>query len=311
MYDIIKLGGEGGWDNLNLDPASSNLFITRGTHVMVFNPTSKKVVADIAGLNGVHATAFADGRAFITEGGSNKLAVVDTSRFTVLSEIPVGKRPEDILYDPFSRRVFTFNVDSNDTTVVDVLSGKAIGTVALGGKPRTAVSDGTGMIFVNIEDKNELVAFDTVSLSIKARYSLGPCESPSGIAADVAHGRIFSGCKNKMVAVTDARTGKIVTTFSVGEGTSTNRFDPSTGLVFSANGKSGTLTVAIEDSPNNYMVMQNVLTDHGAGAMELDPKTHIAYLIAADLKPGISTVDNPNPQPVTVPGTFRLLIVRR
>lgn len=311
MYNIVKLGGDGGWDYLNLDPESGKLFVTHGTHVMVIDPASGKVVADIQGLQGIHGTAFTNGRAYITEGASNKLAVIDTKTFSKLSEIPVGTRPDEVLYDPATGHIFTFNGGSSDATAVDPISGRVIGTVALGGKPEAAVSDRKGTVFVNVEDKNELVAFDAVSLVVKARYSLAPCESPSGMAADIAHNRIFSGCKNKIVAVTDMKTGKVVTTFPIGEGVDANRFDPSTGLVFSSNGKSGTLTVALEENPDSYMVMQNVLTDSGARTMELDPKTHIAYLVTADLKPGTPTVERPNPRPVPVPGTFRLLIVRR
>lgn len=311
MYNIVKLGGDGGWDYLNIDPASGKLYVTRGTHVMVIDPANGKVVADIEGLQGVHGTAFTNGRAYITEGASNQLAVIDTKTYAKLSEISVGTRPDGVLYDPATRYIFTFNGGSSDATAVDSISGKVIGTVALGGKPEAAVSDAQGTIFVNIEDKSELVAFDAAKLIVKAVYPLAPCESPSGMAADIAHRRIFSGCENKIVAVTDMKTGKVVTTFPIGEGVDANRFDPSTGLVFSSNGKSGTLTVALEESPDSYMVMQNVLTDSGARTMELDPKTHIAYLVTSDLKPGTPTADKPSPRPVPVPGTFRLLIVRR
>jgi len=311
LYNIVKLGGDGGWDYLNLDPQSGKLFVTRGTHVMVIDQADGKVVADITGLQGIHGTAFANGRAYVTEGGSNQLAVIDTKTFSKLAEIPVGTSPDGILYDPATKHIFTFNGGSSDATAVDPVSGKAVGTIALGGKPEAAVSDGQGTIFVNIEDKSELVAFDAADLTVRARYPLAPCESPSGMAADIAHGRIFSGCENKIVAVTDMKTGKVVTTFPIGEGVDANRFDPSSGLVFSSNGKSGTLTVALEDSPDSYMVMQNVLTDSGARTMELDPKTHRVYLVTADLKAGTPTADLPNPRPVPVPGTFRLLIVRR
>src|SRR5690242_4755142 len=313
-YHIVSsftLGGDGGWDYLNLDPASGNLFITRGTHVMVVNPATGKLVTDIGGLQGIHGTAFAGGRAYVTEGGANRLAVYDSKTFGKLAEIPVGARPDGVLYDAGSGRIFTFNGTSHDATAVDVASGKAVGTVALGGKPEAAVSDGAGTIFVNIEDKSELVAFDAGTLAVKQHYPLAPCEEPSGMAADLAHGRIFSGCDNKMIAVTDMKTGKVVAQIPIGEGVDANRFDPATRLVFSSNGESGTLTIAHEDSPNKFTVLQDLKTAEGARTMELDAKSHRVYVVTADRNPGTPSAAQPKPRPVPVPGTFRLLVIGR
>jgi YVTN family beta-propeller protein len=311
ILQTITLGGDGGWDYLNLDPGTGNLFITRGSHVMVVNPGNGKMLADIDGLQGIHGTAFVGNKAYVTEGGANRLAVIDTGSFAKLSQIPVGGRPDGVLYDPASKRIFTFNATSKDATAIDPASGKVVGTVALGGKPEAAVSDEAGTIFVNIEDKSELVAFDTASLAVKAHYKLAPCESPSGGAADIAHGLVFSGCDNKMIAVTAMKTGKAVAQFPIGEGVDANRFDPATGLVFSSNGESGTLTVAHEDSPGKFTVLQNLPTAEGARTMELDPKSHKVFLVTADRKPGTPTADRPNPRPVPVPGTFRLIILGR
>lgn len=309
IVNTITLGGDGGWDYLNLDPASGNLFITRGTHVMVVNPVSGKLLTDITGLQGIHGTAFAGGRAYVTEGGANKLSVFDTTSFAKLGEIAVGTRPDAVLYDPATRRIFTFNAASKDATAVDTASGKVVGTVALGGKPEAAVSDGAGTLFVNIEDTSELVAFDAMTLAVKHRYPLAPCREPSGIAADIAHARIFSGCDNKMIAVSDARTGKRVTQIPIGDGVDSNRFDPATGLVFSSNGESGTMTVAHEDSPGKFTVLQNLPTANGARTMELDARTHRLYTVTADRKPGTPTPAQPKPRPVPVAGTFRLLVL--
>lgn len=307
----ITLGGDGGWDYLNIDPATGNLFITRGTHVMVVDPSQGKTIGDITELSGIHGTAFVGGKAYVTEGGSNNLAVVDTKSLAKTQEIAVGTRPDGVLFDPASKRIFTFNGASKDATAVDPATGKVVGTIALGGKPEAAASDEAGTIFVNIEDKNELVAFDANTLKIKAHYPLAPCDSPSGMAMDVAHGRVFSGCDNKMIAVTDMKTGKVVTTFPIGDGVDANRFDPATGLVFSSNGESGTLTVAHEDAPGKYTVLDNIPTASGARTMELDPKSHRVFVVTADRKPGTPTADNPHPRAVPIPGTFRLIILDR
>jgi len=313
-YHLLKtftLDGEGGWDYLNLDPATGNLFITRGSHLMVVDPASGKLLADITGLQGIHGTVFVGNRAYVSEGAADQVAVIDTKSFTKLSAIKVGGRPDGILYDPASRHIFTFNATSKDATAVDPVTGKVVGIVALGGKPEAAVSDGAGTVFVNIEDKSELVAFDAATLAVKQHYPLAPCREPSGMAADLAHGRIFSGCDNKMIAVTDMKTGKAVAQIPIGEGVDANRFDPATGLVFSSNGESGTLTIAHEDGPAKFTVLQNLATAEGARTMELDPKTHRVYVVTSDRTPGTPTADRPHPRPVPVPGTFRLMVLGR
>jgi len=265
----------------------------------------------ITGLQGIHGTVFIGNRAYVSEGGANRIAVIDTKALSKIGQIAVGQRPDGILYDGFSKRIFTFNSTSKDATAVDPVSGQAVGTVALGGKPEAAISDGAGTIFVNIEDKSELVSFDAKTLAVKQHYPLAPCEEPSGGAADLAHGRMFSGCDNKMIAVTDMKTGKVVAQIPIGEGVDANSFDPATGLVFSSNGESGTLTIAHEDGPNKFTVLQNVATADGARTMELDPKSHRVYVVTADRKPGTPTADRPKPRPVPVPGTFRLLVIGR
>ena len=312
-YHILKtvtLGGDGGFDYLNMDPVSGHLFITRGDHVMVVDVDAGKLLTDLTGLSGVHGTVFVDGKDYVSEGGANKVAVYDGKSLKKLSEIAVGTRPDGILYDPFSRRIFTFNGTSKDATVIDAATDKVVGTVALGGKPEAASSDGAGTIFVNIEDTSEVVSFDAKTLKVKTHIPLKPCEGPSGQAADLAHARIFSGCDG-LVAVTDIKAGKLVATFPIGDGVDANRFDPATGYIFSSNGESGTLTVAHEDTPDKYTVLDNVKTAIGARTMELDPKTHRVFVVAQDTKPGTPTAAQPRPRAVAVPGTFRLIVLGR
>jgi len=311
ILKTIKLGGDGGWDYLNLDPASGDLYITRGSHVLVVDPVKGAVLADIADLQGVHGTVFVKDRAYITEGGANRLAVVDKKRFKKIGNIAVGERPDGVLYDDASGRIFTFNGKSDDATAVDPATGKVIGTVALGGKPEAASSDGHGTIFVNIEDKNELAAFDAKTLAVKAHYPLTSCESPSGQAIDKEHERIFSVCDGGVMDVTDARTGKVVAQAKIGDGPDASRFDAATGLVFSSNGESGDLTVIHQDTPDKYTVTDTIKTASGARTMELDEKSHLIYVVTADRKPGVPTAAQPHPRPVPVPETFRLIVLGR
>ena len=312
-YHIVKtvpLGGEGGFDYLNRDPDSGHLFITRGSHVMVVDVAAGKLLTDITGLMGVHGTAFAGGKAYISQGGANKVTVVDARSFAKLAEIDVGMNPDAIMYDAASRRIFTFNGRSNDTTAIDVVSGKVVGTLPLGGKPESGSSDGTGTIFVNIESKNELVAFDARTLTVKAHYPLTGSEGPTGNAIDLKNGRIFSGCDAQTV-VTDMKTGKVVATIKTGDGTDANRFDPATAYVFASNGQSGTVTIAHQDTPDSYTVLDNVATARGARTMELDPVTHQVFVVTQDVTTAAATAENSRPRPALVPGSFRLLVLGR
>src|SRR6202521_1461132 len=214
-YHIIatyKLGGDGGWDYLTLDAAARRLYISRATHVMVVDADSGKSVGDIADTPGVHGIALAPelGRGFTSNGRENTVSIFDLKTLATSSKVKVGENPDAILYDPATKRVFTFNGRSQDSTAIDAASGKVLGTIKVDGKPEFAVSDAKGEIFVNIEDKSELMALDPNKLEVKARWLLAPCEEPSGLAIDRKHRRLFSGCSNKLMAIVDADSGKLV-----------------------------------------------------------------------------------------------------
>jgi len=314
-YHVLKsvtLGGDGGFDYLNMDPATGYLWITRGSHLMVVDVDAGKVLKDITGLMGIHGTAFAGGKAYVSEGGANKVSVFDAKSFAKLSEAATGTGPDGILYDEASKRVFAFNGRSGDATAIDTATGKPAGNVALGGKPEAASSDGAGTIFTNVENKNELVAFDAKTLAVKAHYPLTGCDSPSGQAMDVAHSRIFAVCDGGVMTVSDAKSGKVVTTVKIGDGPDAARFDAATGLIFSSNGGSGTMTVVHEDSPDKYTVLDNVETAKGARTMELDSKSHRLFVVSSVMNPApAATADNPRPRPTVVPGSFRLIVLGR
>jgi YVTN family beta-propeller protein len=314
-YHVLKsvtLGGDGGFDYLNMDPSTGYLWITRGNHLMVVDVDAGKVLNDITGLMGIHGTAFAGGKAYVSEGGANKVSVFDAKTFAKLSEVPAGTGPDGIMYDAASGRVFAFNGRSGDATAIDAATGKAVGNVALGGKPEAASSDGAGTIYVNVENKNELAAFDTKTLAVKAHYPLTGCDSPSGQAMDTAHGRIFSVCDGGVMTVTDAKSGKVVTTVKIGDGPDAARFDPASQLIFSSNGGSGTMTIVHEDSPDKYTVLDNIETERGARTMELDPKSHRLFVVTNKMNPAPpATPDNPRPRGTMVPGSFHVIVLGR
>jgi YVTN family beta-propeller protein len=304
----IKLGGEGFWDYLTYDEEGQRLFITRGSHVMVVDTKTLKATGDIPDLAAIHGVALAPefNRGFISNGGNNTVTVFDLKTLNKLDSVKVGDRPDAILFDPFSKRVFTFNARSQDSTAVDAASGKVAGTIALGGKPEFPASDGKGKLYVNIEDKGQISEIDVTKLTVLNTWPIAPCQEPSALAFDVEHHRLFAGCGNKMMAVVDSDSGKVITTVPIGEGVDAGRFNPNTQEIFMSCGE-GVLTIIHEDTPDKYTVRQNLPTVKGARTMALDTKNDIAYVVTAQRE------DKPVPagqRPAMVPGSFELIVVK-
>lgn len=309
----VQVGGEGGWDYLTVDSAAKRLYVSRGTHVMVLDADSGATLGDIPDTPGVHGIALVPelGKGFISNGRGNNVTLFDLKTLKAIRQTATGKNPDAIIYDLASKRVFTFNGASADATAIDAATGNVAGTLALGGKPEFAQPDGAGRVYVNIEDKSEVVALDSRNLTVLNRWPLAPCEEPSGMAIDVKHRRLFSGCRNQMMAVMDAESGKVVATVPIGRGVDANAFDPATAFAFSSNGD-GTLTIAHQDSLDKYTVVENVATLPRARTMALDPKTHNVYLVTAEFGPAPApTPENPRPRPAMLPNSFTLLIFGR
>ena len=308
LANTVKLGGDGGWDYLYYDKDGHRLFITRGTHVMVVDTNSLKMTDDIPDLSGIHGVTLAPelGRGFISNGGDNTVTVFDLKTLKKLDSVKVGERPDAIMYDPFTKHVFTFNARSKDSTVVDAASGKVLGTIPLGGKPEYPATDLKGKVFVNIEDKNEIAQLDANKLTVLNHWALGSCQEPSALAFDKEHHRLFAGCGNKTMAVVDSESGKVVTTVPIGEGVDAGRFNPNTQQVFMSCGE-GVLTVIHEDTPDKYSVTQNLPTAKGARTMAMDYENNVAYLVTAQRDPKPPA---PGQRPAMVPGSFELLVVK-
>src|SRR5579862_1115232 len=296
-YKVIKtykIGGEGGWDYLKADSAARRLYISRATHVIVLDLDSGKSVGDIADTPGVHGIALAPelGRGFTSNGREGTVSIFDMKTLATSSKVKVGDNPDAILYDPATKRVFTFNGRSQDSTAIDATNGTVLGTIKLDGKPEFAASDAKGMIFVNIEDKSELTAIDPSKLEVKAKWPLAPCTEPSGLSIDRKNRRLFVGCDNKMMAVVDADSGKVLATPAIGEGVDATTFDPETGLAFASCGGDGVLTVVKEEG--GKWIPENVPTKKGARTLALDSKTHNVFVVTADFGPRPApTADNP------------------
>jgi DNA-binding beta-propeller fold protein YncE len=307
-YKVVKtwrLGGDGGWDYLTADSDSHRLFIARATRVMVIDTESGKQVGEIADTPGVHGIAIDSeiGRGFTSNGRENTVSEFDLKSLAVEKKIKVGSGPDAILYDPFSKRVFTFNGkgDERSATAIDASKGEVVGKIELGGKPEFAASDNKGTVFVNIQDTSELVAFDPQKLTVKSRWKLTGCEEPTGLSIDRKNRRLFAGCGgNKKMMVVDADNGKILATPSIGEGCDATAFDAERGLTFASAGD-GTITVIKEAAGDQFTVVETVTTQKSARTMALDAKTHQLFTVAANV--------GPRPERKVEPNSFVVLVV--
>ncbi len=312
----FRVGGEGGWDYLTHEEAGHRLFVPRSSHVMILDDQTGKLLGDIADTPGVHGVALdsAHHRGFTSNGGDNTVTMFDLKTLAPLSRIPVGSRPDAILYDEASQRVFTCNGGSHDLTVLDAATGKVVGTVTLEGRPEEGVADGKGHLYVNLEDKSAITAVDTKTLKILHVWPLQPGEGPTGLAMDRQNRRLFSVCDNQFMVVMDADTGHIVATPAIGHGPDGCGFDPKLKIAFSSNGQDGTLTLIHEDSPMRFSPAGVVTTQPGARTMALDPKRHQVYLAAARYQapPTASTPPTaPRRRPAMEPGSFTILVIGR
>lgn len=309
VQDKWKVGGEGGWDYLTADAAAHRLYITHSSRVEVIDSSTGKSIGAIAGLKGTHGVALDDAGkyGYISDGGANAVVVFDRASLQTIASIPAGTNPDGIAFEPATKTVWAFNGRSKDVTVIDTATQKVIATVPLPGKPEFPVADGKGVVFDNIEDKNEIVRLDAKTPKITATWSIAPCESPSGLAIDRAGRRLFAVCDEKKMAVVNADTGKVIATPAIGEGPDAAAYDSKSKLAFSSNGD-GTVTV-IDAGSGSYKVVQNLATQQGARTMALDPATGKIYVVTAQFGPRpAATETNPHPRPAIVPNSFTVIV---
>lgn len=310
LLSRLPLGGAGGWDYLSFDAHARHLFVSRGDRVLVVDVDSGKQIGTIAGTAGVHGVAIAADlqRGFTSNGKSASVTVFDLGTLKIVATIEgTGRNPDAILYDSASRHVFTFNGKSGTASVIDTAKNAVIDSIALPGKPEFAVADGSGHVYVNIEDKSELVQLDTSTDKVLHTWPLAPCESPSGLALDNRHHRLFSVCDNRTMAVLDAIDGHHVASIAIGDGPDAVAFDPADAMIYSANGESGTITAVHENDPDHYSVRATIPTQTSARTLALDPQTHRLYLSAARR----GSAKQANGRPSIEPGSFSVLVVDR
>lgn len=288
----IPIPGQGSFDYLTVDASARRLYVSHGTQVEVLDIDSLALVGSIPKTPGVHGVAIApeSGRGFVSEGQSNAVLVFDLKTLKEITNVSAGKKPDGIIYDDATKRIFAFNGESNSATAIDAASGKVAGTVDLGGGPEFAAADGNGYVFNNLEDESLVLKINSRDLKVEQRWPTAPCSSPSSMAMDRAKRRIFIGCRNKVMAVLDADSGRVITTLPIGDHVDATVFDAEKKLIFNSNGE-GTITVVAQKGPNDYAVVQTVKTAPRAKTMAFDPKTHQLFL---------STLEN---------GQFEVLVV--
>lgn len=305
---ILKIGGNSdGWDYLTIHPKNNLLYVSHGTRVNILNTKTGENSGEIEGTTGVHGIAFPPNstNGFITCGKLNSVKVFDTKTNKVTSEIPVGQNPDAIFYDFFSKKLIVCNGKTNTISVIDPENNTVVHTIDVGGKPETAVSNGKGKIFVNIEDKNEIVVIDAKNFMVTNHWNLDKEEEPSGLVIDTKTNRLFSTC-NKMLVILDSETGKLVKKIPIGEGCDGAVFDDKTNTIYTSNGE-GNISVIQEKNANQFIALKNIATKKGARTIALDNSTHNLYLPTADFD---DKEKDSRGRPKVKEGTFQILAIK-
>ena len=306
ITNTFRIASAGGWDYLEVGPVNDWLYVSHGTQVNILNKKTGDSVGVIENTTGVHGIAFdvANGKGYTSNGRINTVTVFDMQTNKVLAQISVGQNPDAISYEPYSKKIITCNGRGKNLSIIDPQQNTVIDSVDVGGKPETAVSNGAGKLFVNVEDKNEIVVVDTKTFKVVNHWSIAPGEGPTGLAYDKNTNRLFAGC-DKLLIVIDAINGTVIDKLPIGDGCDGVAFDAATNMIYTSNGE-GTLTVIHEDYADRYTVVENIATKKYARTIALDKATHLIYLPTADL-------EKPDPaqkgRPKMIAGTFQVLVV--
>ncbi|WP_213083891.1 YncE family protein [Chryseobacterium lactis] len=307
VIDTFNIGGDdSGWDYLSLNPQNNQLYVSHGSRVNIIDKMTGAPVAEIEETNGVHGIAFVPNtnKGYISCGKLDKVKVIDTETHKVTNEIQVGKNPDAVFYETFSKNIVVCNGKSNDLSIIDPKTNTVIKTINVDGKPETAVSDGKGRIFVNIEDKNEIVVIDAKTFTVLFHWGLDHEEGPSGLAIDIKNNRLFSTC-DKMLVILDANTGKLIKKLPIGDHCDGVVFDAKSNTIYTSNGE-GNISVIHQDNARQYAQLPNIETKKGARTIALDSSTHHLYLPTADFS---ATEKDSRGRARILPGTFQVLAV--
>ena len=305
LEKTFHIASSGGWDYITINPSSNKLYMSHGTQVNILDKNTGDSLGVIANTNGVHGIAFINElqKGYTSNGKTNDVTVFDLNTNAVITKIATGENPDAIFYEEFAKRIITCNGRSKDLSIIDPSTNKVIATIPVGGKPETAVSDNAGNVFVNVEDKNEIVKIDITNNKVVAHWSISPGEEPTGLAIDIKTNRLFAGTDKKLIVV-DAKNGKVVANLPIGEGCDGVAFDNTLKYIYTSNGE-GTMTIVKENSATDFKVIDTIKTKKGARTIGNDETTHLVYLPTADLdalKPG-------EKRPSMIPGSFQILVL--
>ncbi len=308
VLSAFHITSNGGWDYIALEPNSDKVYVSHGIQVNILNKTTGDSVGFIPNTTGVHGIAFVPSlnKGYTSNGRTNNSTVFDLKTFATIGTIKTGENPDAIFYDEQVKKIVVCNGRSKDLTFIDPETDQVVATVAVGGKPEAAVSSGTGKVFVNVEDKNEIVVINAVTYKVEAHWSLLPGEAPTGLAIDTKTKRLFAACgDNKLLVVMNAANGKVIDKLPIGDGCDGAGFDAALGNIYTSNGE-GTITVIHEDSKDKYSMVANIPTKKSARTIAVDETTHKLYLPAADYEP---IAPGAAGRPKIKPGTFQVLVV--
>ena len=312
MTKKYPIPGDGGFDYVTFDDSSNRLYVSHGTKVDVLDAGSGKVLGVVEDTSGVHGVAIVPElhRGFTTNGGSGTVSVFDTNTLKTIKTIPVEKDPDFVFFDPQTKRVLVCHGDAAIITAIDPDKQEVIGKIALGGGAEAAVVDGKGNGFVNLEESATMVGFDPKSLTVKQKWPITGCKTPTGLAIDRRNARLFIGCRSQVLAVMDANTGKVITTLPIGDRVDAVTYDADSKLIFASNGD-GTVSVVRQESANQYTSLGDIATQRSAKTMALDPKTKRLFLSAAEMDQPAPSAGGQRVRPRPKPGTFAILVVEK
>ena len=308
IVNTFHIQSPGGWDYIAVGPGNNRLYVSHGTQVNILDKTTGDSIGIIENTTGVHGIAFdkSQNKGFTSNGRLNNVTVFDLTTNAVITQIPTGANPDAIMYEPFTKKIITCNGRGKNLSIIDPVLNKLIDSIDVGGKPETAVSNGAGKFYVNIEDKNEIVEVDLKTMKVIAHWPIAPAEEPTGLVLDMQTNRLFAGCGNKLLAEVNSLDGKVMATFPIGDGCDGAAFDPETKNIFTSNGD-GTMSVFHEKPDGNIEMVATITTKRGARTIIADPVTHLIYLPTAEFeKPDPNA---PNARPKMIPGTFQVLVV--
>jgi YVTN family beta-propeller protein len=307
LLKTFHIQSAGGWDYIAVGPGNNRLYVSHGTQVNILDKTTGDSIGVIENTTGVHGIAFdkSQNKGFTSNGRLNNVTVFDLATNAVITQVPTGANPDAIMYEPFTKKIITCNGRGKNLSFIDPVANKLLDSIDVGGKPETAVSNGEGKLFVNIEDKNEIIEIDLKKMVVEAHWPLAPAEEPTGLAFDKTTNRLFAGCGNKFLIVLNAANGAIINKLSIGDGCDGVGFDVDTKNIFTSNGE-GTMSVFHEKSADRIEFVATVTTKRGARTIVVDQQTHLIYLPTADFE---AQSNPPQGRPKMIPGSFQVLVI--